>query len=139
MPYFTLFFVAFVSATLFPMSSEGFLIYYIKTEHSALLLLIAATLGNTLGSALNYYFGLKGEEYLERKKLLKKSKMAKAKKIFNRYGGYSLLLSWAPIIGDAITFIAGVLGYSFKKFLPIVTFAKFARYFFIVIITLNST
>ena len=131
MPYLTLFVVSFISATLFPMSSEGFLVYYIKANYSVALLLFAATFGNTLGSTLNYYFGLKGEEYLERKKLLSKNKIAKARKIFDRYGGYSLLLSWAPIIGDAITFIAGVFGYSFKKFLPIVTFAKFARYFFI--------
>ena len=70
-----------------------------------------------LGSMVNYYFGLKGEGYLEEKGVLKRQKIARAKELFNRYGAYSLLLSWMPLIGDPITFIAGILRYDLKKFI----------------------
>lgn len=136
MSYIVLFFSALISATLFPLGSEALLIYDINQGLNIYLLLFFATFGNVLGSVINYYFGLKGEEYLEKKRYLKKEKMFKYKELFSRYGGYSLLLAWVPIIGDPITFIAGILKYDFKKFLILVTISKFSRYLFLVIITL---
>lgn len=129
--YLTLFFTAFVSATLLPMGSEAVLIYDISEGFNIPLLLFFATLGNSLGSLVNYFLGLKGEEYLESKKHLKAQSVEKYKKLFDKYGGYSLLLSWMPIIGDPITLIAGVFKYNIKKFILIVVFAKFFRYAFI--------
>ena len=72
MVYLILFFVSFISATLFPLGSEALLIYDIKEGYNIYLLLIFATLGNSLGSIVNYYLGLKGEEYLIEKNLIKK-------------------------------------------------------------------
>ncbi len=134
MIYLTLFFSALISATLFPMGSEAVLVYDIKQGYNLYLLLLFATVGNVLGSLINYILGLKGEEYLERKGHLKKEKIEKYKIFFDKYGGYSLLLSWVPIIGDPITFIAGILKYDWKKFLFIVTVAKFGRYLFLALL-----
>lgn len=128
MVYITLFFSALISATLFPMGSEALLIYDITQNHNLFLLLFFATFGNVLGSCINYYFGLKGEEFLEEKKYIKKEKMEYYKEKFDRFGGYSLLLSWMPLIGDPVTFIAGVLKYPFKYFLFFVFIAKLGRY-----------
>src|SRR6056300_1534443 len=105
MVYITLFTVAFLSATLLPMGSEGLLLYDISQNNSLILLWIFATLGNTLGSMVNYWLGLKGEIYLEEKGHLSAKKMEKARGFFDRYGGWTLLLSWVPIIGDPLTFI----------------------------------
>ena len=77
---------------------------------------------------LNYWLGLKGEAYLERKGHVSVEKMEKARGFFAKYGGWSLLLSWVPIIGDPLTFIAGVLRYNFKWFSLIVFVAKGLRY-----------
>lgn len=129
--YLTLFFTAFISATLLPMGSEAVLIYDINEGYNIPALLFFATLGNSLGSLVNYFIGLKGEQYLEQKKHLDGKKVQKYKKLFDKYGGYSLLMSWAPIIGDPITLIAGVFKYSIKKFIIIVVLAKFLRYAFI--------
>jgi len=126
--YLTLFFSALISATLFPLGSEALLIYDIKEGYNLYLLLIFATVGNVLGSVINYYLGLKGEEFLVERNYLKKEKIVKYKTFFDKYGGYSLLLSWMPIIGDPITFIAGILKYNIKKFLLLVSIAKFSRY-----------
>ncbi len=128
MVYITLFTVAFLSATLLPLGSEGLLLYDISQKHSLILLWIFATLGNTLGSMVNYWLGLKGETYLEEKGHLSAQKMAKARGFFDKYGGWTLLLSWAPIIGDPLTFIAGVLRYRFRWFIGIVAVAKGMRY-----------
>ncbi|EIF52121.1 YqaA family protein [Sulfurovum sp. AR] len=128
MVYMTLFTVAFFSATLLPLGSEGLLLYDISQNNSLILLWSFATLGNTLGSMVNYWLGLKGETYLEEKGHLSAQKMEKARGFFDRYGGWTLLLSWVPIIGDPLTFIAGVLRYKFKWFATIVAVAKGTRY-----------
>ena len=128
MVYITLFVVSFLAATLLPLGSEALLLYDISQNYSLLLLWSFATVGNTLGSMLNYWLGLKGEAYLEKKGHLSVQKMEKAKRFFAKYGGWTLLLSWAPVIGDPLTFVAGVLSYNFKCFSLIVFVAKGIRY-----------
>ena len=134
MVYFILFSTAFISATLFPLGSEALLIYDITQGHNIYLLLFFATFGNSLGSIVNYFLGLKGEEYLINKKLLNEKYIIKAKTYFDKYGAWSIFFSWLPIIGDSITFVAGVLKYDFKKFLILVVVAKFSRYLFLVLV-----
>ena len=134
MIYLILFITALISATLFPFGSEALLIYDIKEGYNIYLLLFFATLGNSLGSVINYFLGLKGEEYLINKNLLKENYILKAKTYFDKYGAWSILFSWLPIIGDPITFVAGILKYDFKKFLILVIIAKFSRYLFLVLI-----
>jgi len=128
MVYVTLFIVSFLSATLLPLGSEALLLYDISENYPILLLWGVATVGNTLGSMFNYWLGLKGETYLEHKGHLSKEKMDKSRILFDKYGGWTLLLSWVPIVGDPLTFIAGVLHYNFKYFVLIVFVAKGARY-----------
>ena len=131
MIYLTLFITAFISATLFPLGSEALLIYDIKEGYNIYILLFFATFGNSLGSVINYFLGLKGEEYLINKKLLNEKYILKTKTYFDKYGFWSILFSWLPIIGDPITFVAGILKYDFRKFLILVIIAKFSRYLFI--------
>ena len=134
MIYLVLFASALISATLFPLGSEALLIYDIKEGYNLYLLIAVATIGNTLGSVINYFLGLKGEEYLISKNFLKEKYIIKSKYYFDKYGSISLLFSWLPIIGDPITFVAGILKYDFKKFLILVIIAKFSRYLFLVLI-----
>lgn len=135
MGYITLFTVAFLSATLLPLGSEALLLYDISQNYSLCLVWIFATVGNTLGSMFNYWLGLKGEDYLERKGHLSAKKMETARGFFDRFGGGTLLLSWVPIIGDPLTFIAGVLRYNFKCFVLIVTVAKGTRYAIVIFLS----
>ena len=128
MTYISLLVISFLSATLLPMGSEGVLIYDLSNGYTPLLLWIVASVGNTLGSTVNYILGYKGEEYLREKNHLSKDKIEKFNSIFDRYGGWSLLLSPLPIIGDPITFVAGIFKYNFKYFLLIVAFSKSLRY-----------
>ena len=138
MIYLILFLSAFISATLFPLGSEALLIYDIKEGYNIYFLVIVATIGNSLGSLLNYFLGLKGEEYLVEKKLINEKVILKSKSYFDKYGSISLLFSWLPIIGDPLTFVAGILKYDLKKFVIIVTIAKFLRYLFIALVVIYN-
>jgi len=132
MIFFSLFVVSFVSATLFPMGSEAVLLYDLSLGYSVFSLWFVATVGNTFGSLLNYWLGLKGEAFLEKRGYLSKEKMQNAHSRFKKWGGWVLLLSWMPIIGDPLTFIAGVLGYDIRKFVMIVVLAKGIRYMVVI-------
>jgi membrane protein YqaA with SNARE-associated domain len=133
MDYLYLFFIAFLSATVFPLGSEALLLYDLSINLNIYLLFAVATVGNTIGSIVNYYIGLKGEKFLAKKKILKEAKVIKTKKIFDKYGGYSLLFSWVPIIGDPITIVAGMLRYNFTKFLYLTLISKSIRYIFVIV------
>jgi membrane protein YqaA with SNARE-associated domain len=134
MNYFYIFVVSFISATLFPMGSEALFGFYISQNlNNNYLLLAFATLGNTIGACLNYLLGLKGFEYLQKKRLLNRKYYILSKRKFRKFGLYSLLLSWVPIIGDPITFVAGIIKVNFLKFFIIVLFAKFIRYYIIML------
>ncbi len=134
MIYLTLFFSAFISATLIPFGSEALLIYDIKEGYNVYFLILFATLGNTLGSILNYFLGLKGESFLVKNNFLKEKLLLKSKNYFYKYGWFCILFSWLPIIGDPITFIAGVLKFNLKLFILLVLIAKFSRYLFIALL-----
>ncbi len=106
------------------------LLYDLSLGYSPFYLLFFATTGNTLGALINYFLGAKGTDYLLSKNIAKERQIAKAHDYFEKYGGWALLLSWVPVIGDPITLIAGVLKYELKWFIMIVMFAKGARYLF---------
>ncbi len=126
-----------MAATLLPLGSEALLIYSISLKHDVSLLILVATIGNTLGSIVNYFLGLKGMDFLIRKKYANIKHLEDATKTFKKYGAFSLLLSWVPIIGDPITFIAGVLKYDIKKFILIVFLAKGMRYVVVGMLYIN--
>ena len=97
-----------------------------------MILFSLALLGNTLGAFVNYFLGLKGEEFLIRKKYLKEKFIQKYKVKFDKYGAFMLLLTWVPIVGDGFTFIAGMLQYNLYKFFLFVFLSKFFRYIVVV-------
>lgn len=128
--YISLFTAAFVAATLLPAQSEALLAYLVAAgDHPVVLLVGAATLGNVLGSTVNWCLG-RGIERLHGSRWfpLSDSQLERATGWYRRYGRWSLLASWVPIIGDPITVVAGVLREPLASFLLLVTVAKAGRY-----------
>lgn len=128
--YLGIFTSAFVSATLLPAQSEAVLgALLAEGSRSAALLIGAATLGNTLGAATNWLLGLYVQRFKGRRWFpLKEEALARAEGWYRRWGRWSLLLSWAPVFGDALCLAAGVLREPFSSFFVIVLAAKFLRY-----------
>ena len=127
---FFLFLSAIGAATLLPLQSEAVLVgLLIQAEHSVLILIAVASLGNILGSCVNWYLGLKIEQFKDKKWFpVSEVKLNQAQNIYHKYGFWSLLLSWVPIIGDPITLIAGLMKENFIRFLWVVSIAKLGRY-----------
>jgi membrane protein YqaA with SNARE-associated domain len=126
----SLFTVAFASATILPLQSELMLTALIvgKQYKLATLLLVAGT-GNTLGAAVNWQLGRKAETYKHRPWFpVSSEKLVAAQARYHRFGKYSLLLSWLPIGGDALTVAAGLMREPLPVFLAFVAIAKFGRY-----------
>ncbi|NOG46062.1 MAG: DedA family protein [Calditrichaeota bacterium] len=125
--YFGLFLFCLMAATIIPVSSEGAVAGALLLEMKSIPVLIWASLGNILGTVINYFIGLLvGQKWLDKK--INKSTQ-KAYEIAHKYGWWSLLLSWLPIIGDPITIVAGVLRWNFLLFSIIVFTLRIARYY----------
>ncbi|MBQ0742543.1 MAG: DedA family protein [Pseudomonas sp.] len=137
--YFGLFVAAFGAATLLPMQSEAVLVGLLLTDrYAAWALLTVATTGNVLGSALNWLLGRSIERYRQKRWFpVSEGKLEQAQRAYHRFGRWSLLLSWVPIIGDPLTVVAGVMREPFWSFLLIVTLAKAARYLLLAVLTLG--
>ncbi len=125
-----LFMLAFSAATLLPGGSEAALLGMAAiSTHSILSLLVVASIGNTLGSVVNYVMGRYALHYQDRKWFpVSRSDLTKAQNWFSRWGQWSLLLAWVPIIGDPLTFAAGVMRMQFTHFLILVAISKTIRY-----------
>jgi membrane protein YqaA with SNARE-associated domain len=128
--YLGLFFTAFAAATIFPAQSEALLGgLLLSNAYSPVLLIAVATLGNTLGSCVNWWLGRSVERFKGRAWFpVSGATLIRYQARYQRWGKWSLLLSWAPFGGDALTVIAGVMREPFMTFLAIVSFAKLARY-----------
>lgn len=139
-PYAGLFLSAFLAATILPMQSEAVLVGMLLTDHSPVALVIVASVGNVLGSIVNWALGRGIERFRDRRWFpLDEQAFTRAQHWYHRYGKWSLLLSWAPIVGDPLTLMAGVLRERFTTFVVLVTIAKSARYIALTALTLNLT
>ena len=135
--YIGLFLSSFLAATIFPLSSEVVLVFLLLKNFDPIILISIATFGNTLGSFVNYLIGAWGSLFIIRKFLkISEDDFSKAKQRFKKYGVYSLLFAWVPIIGDPLTIVAGVLKINILLFIALVASGKLIRYIIIAYATL---
>ncbi len=139
MGYLGLFLSAFLAATLLPAASEvalGSLV--VSGEYSLPALWACATLGNTLGSVVNAALG-RGLARFESARWFPftPEQVARAETRFRRYGVWTLLLAWLPVVGDPLTLVAGVLRVPWPLFLALVALGKGMRYAVVIAVTLG--
>ncbi|MEM1286419.1 MAG: YqaA family protein [Pseudomonadota bacterium] len=130
---------AFLAATVFPAQSELVLIGFLAAgEHSVLWMLVVASVGNVLGSVVNYYLGLGIQSFRHKRWFpANDQQLDRARAFYHRWGRWSLLLAWTPVIGDPLTVIAGVMREPLWSFLILVTISKVSRYLALTAITLG--
>lgn len=136
--YFGLFLVALLAATIFPAQSEALVAGLLLTGYAPVSVLTVASLGNISGAVLNWLLG-RGIARFRTKSWFPVSAAAldRAETWYRRYGKWSLLMSWVPIVGDPLTVMAGVLREPLGVFLVLVSIGKVGRYLVIVGIALE--
>lgn len=135
----TLFAAAFLAATIFPFQSEAVFVALQLGQVTGLFwLVVVASLGNTLGAFINYAIGARLERYQDRKWFpLTPEKLARSQNWFQRYGVWSLLLSWAPVLGW-FTLVAGIMRTPLWQFTLLVAIAKTGRYTVLAYVTAHA-
>ncbi len=125
-----LFWAAFLSATILPGSSEAALLALMAlASWSTVTLIGVATVGNTLGSVVNWLLGLYVERWREHPRFpVKPAEFARYQAWYQRWGVWSLLLAWVPVVGDPLTVMAGVMRTPLWIFLLVTGIGKLARY-----------
>lgn len=124
-----------LSSTLLPGNSEAIFLFYLQSStQEPLLLLIAVSLGNLIGSYLNYAIGrgiLAGSRFTtskDKKQLFRRRNLIRK---IRSHEGWSLFFCFLPVVGDPMTLIAGLVRVKWWKFLLIVGLGKTSRYIFI--------
>ena len=125
-----LFIVSFLSATLLPGTSEITLTGILATSKTpAGLVILAATLGNTAGACVNWAIGRFFSHFRHAGWFpVPPDRFERYQRWYEKWGIWSLLASWAPVIGDPLTVMAGIARTRFWLFVMIVLIAKAARY-----------
>ena len=127
--YLALFGVSFLAATVIPLGSEWLLAAMVVSGSSIPFSVAVASSGNYLGGVTTYLIGLYGGLFLIRRVLIiSDEKEEKARKAYDRYGSWTLLFSWLPIVGDPLCLVGGMMKTGFLRFSLLVITGKLARY-----------
>jgi membrane protein YqaA with SNARE-associated domain len=124
-----LFLLSFLASTILPIGSEWLLVILIIQGFSPKIVVITASIGNFLGACTTYLIGIWGSEFFIRSVLrISDQHLARSRKMYEKYGIWSLLLSWLPVIGDPLCLLAGLFRVRFDRFSLLVFVGKFSRY-----------
>ncbi|MCD6581681.1 MAG: DedA family protein [Desulfuromusa sp.] len=135
----SLFLISFCASTLIPLGSEWLLVALLLQGSNPITTVVIATLGNSLGSGTSYLIGYYGGDWLQEKLLrIDKNQQQRAESWFNRYGSWSLLLAWLPIVGDPLCLVSGMLKTPVIRFSLLVTTGKGIRYSILTLLTLQG-
>lgn len=135
----SLFLLSFMAATVLPIGSEWLLIVMILQGFSLQDAVLTATVGNFLGACTTYLIGIWGSGFLVQTVLrIDETQLERAETLYGKYGSWSLLLSWLPLVGDPLCLIAGVFRISFFRFSVLVFIGKLSRYAILAYLTLQA-
>ncbi len=125
--YLSLFIWSFLAATILPLSSELALVALVSADHRLVMPVIVATAGNYLGACTTYWLGRRARQVLA-PRMSAQPQRQRAVKLLRRWGQPALLLSWVPLLGDALVVVAGSLALPFGAFSLWVVIGKGLRY-----------
>lgn len=138
MIYLGLFLSALMAATILPAQSEAAVAGMLLSGHRPWLVIAVASVGNVLGSVINWWLGTQAAVLGHRRWFpLKPARIAGASGWYRRYGRWSLLLSWVPVVGDPLTLVAGLMHERLVVFLLLVGIAKTGRYVVLTLLVLE--
>ncbi len=134
-----LFLLSFLAATVIPLGSEWLLVVMLLNGFSPAESVLTATVGNYLGGCTTYLIGIWGSGFVIQKLLRTgDEELKRAKRLYEKFGSWSLLLSWLPIIGDPLCLMAGIFRIGFTRFSLLVFTGKFFRYTTLAVLTVQG-
>lgn len=137
--YPALFALSFLASTLIPLGSEWLLVLMLINGYDPAAGVATATAGNTLGACTTWLVGRYGGDWLlARLFRISEHQREQAEAWYQRYGSFSLLLSWLPVVGDPLCLVGGLLKIRFTLFLLLVGVGKLARYAAVAWLTLQT-
>lgn len=108
--YIGIFISSFLSGSILPFSSEVVMVGLIASGLSPIILIIYATLGNSLGGIMNYIIGRQGKiKWIEKYLHISQKSIIRTKHFLDGHGAWLGFFSFIPIIGDAITVVLGLM------------------------------
>jgi membrane protein YqaA with SNARE-associated domain len=127
--YPALFLLSFLASTLLPLGSEWLLVALLLKGFAPWPTIAVASIGNFLGACTSYMLGIYGSRFIEENIFrMNQSDKQRAEKMFKKFGSWSLLFTWVPIVGDPLCLVAGVMRIAFTRFSILVMTGKFLRY-----------
>jgi membrane protein YqaA with SNARE-associated domain len=123
----TLFAWSFLAATMLPLSSEVPLVVYVRSYQQFFVPVVVATAGNYLGACTTYWIARRAAQAIGGGRETTESQTRGAK-LLRRFGRPALLLSWVPVVGDALVALAGATRLPFGAFSLWVALGKGLRY-----------
>ena len=134
-----LFLLAFFAATILPLGSEWLLAALLLKGADPAICVSVATAGNSLGALTTYAIGLWGGPWLiERVLRIDPVRRERAERIYTRYGIWSLLFSWLPIVGDPLCLVGGLMRVRLPRYIILVSIGKYVRYQTVALIVLAA-
>jgi membrane protein YqaA with SNARE-associated domain len=126
-----LFLSDFISSTIAPGGSEAVLGYMVsEKQFNVELLVLIATIGNTLGALTTWFLGILAAKKFPAEELLSKKKK-KSLEVVKKWGVWSLLFSWLPVVGDGLCFAGGWLKLPLAFSCVAIFVGKAIRYVFV--------
>lgn len=120
---------AFLAGSFFPFSSEAVMVGLMATGLDPWQLMIYGTIGNVLGSVLNYSVGRMGKlEWIEKYLHVKKKDLEKAERFMAGRGAWMGFFAFLPVLGSAITILLGLMRANVVITLVSITLGKIFRY-----------
>ncbi len=134
-----LFLLGFLAATILPLGSEWLLAALLLSGYDPVICVGVATAGNSLGALTTYAIGIWGGPWLiERVLRIDPIRQDKAMQLYSRYGVWSLLFSWLPIVGDPLCLVGGLMRVQLSRYVILVTVGKYIRYQVLALIVLAA-
>lgn len=116
--YWGMLLAAFMAGSFFPFSSEAVMVGLMAAGLNPWVLMIYGTVGNVMGSVVNYCIGRLGkEEWFEKYLHVKPESMDKARRFMRGHGAWMGFFAFIPLLGSAITILLGLMRAN-----PVITF-----------------
>lgn len=120
---------AFTAGSFFPFSSEAVMFGLMAAGLDPFTLAIYGTIGNVLGSLVNYGIGRMGKmEWIERYLHVSKKDLDRAERFMAGRGAWMGFFAFVPIIGSAITIALGLMRANLLITTISITLGKIVRY-----------